>query len=344
MKRKLFCLLGVLTCIALASGASSEAAEEDFFKGKTLRFIVAYSPGGGFDTYTRAIARHIDRHIPGNPTIVVQNMTGAGGFIATNYVYNRAKPDGLTIGNWIGGLVQQQIFGAKGVQYDARKFEWVGVPSTDHAVCGMTQESGITSLEKWFNVKEPIRVGGIGPGGQVSDIPRVLNAAIDVPVRVIDGYGGTADVRLAAERGELAGGCWAWQSMKVTWKRMVESGGVKVIVQAMPKKHPELPDVPLAKDYAKTDEAHKLLKYGIYDTALMTRIYSLPPGTPKDRVEILQKAFMDTMTDPKFLAEAAKSKLEIDPTSGPELKKLVDGQFDMPPELVQKLERVLVPN
>jgi tripartite-type tricarboxylate transporter receptor subunit TctC len=281
MRKRTIYGFSLLAAIVLAFGLSTRASGEDFYKGKTLRFVVAFSAGGGFDTYTRAIARHMGRHIPGNPTTLVQNMTGAGGIIATNYMYNKAKPDGLTIGNWIGGLVQQQIFGAKGVQYDARKFEWVGVPSKDHAVCGMTVASGITSLDKWFASKTPVKVGGIGPGGQVSDIPRILNAALGVPVKVIDGYRGTAKVRLAAESGELAGGCWAWQSMKVTWKRMVESGGVKVIVQAMPEKHPELPDVPNASDYAKTEEAHQYLKYGIHDTALMTRLYSLPPGTPK---------------------------------------------------------------
>ncbi|MFQ5815939.1 MAG: Bug family tripartite tricarboxylate transporter substrate binding protein [Candidatus Hydrothermarchaeaceae archaeon] len=329
--------------IALLVSASTTAWGEEPYKGKTLRFIVAYSPGGGFDTYTRAIARHISKHIPGHPTTIVQNMTGAGGFIAANYMYNKAKPDGLTIGNFIGGLVQQQILGNKGVKFDGRKFEWIGVPVVDHPVCGLTKVTGIKNIKDWQAAKRPIKVGGIGPGGTVSDVPRVLAAALGLPVKVIDGYRGTAKVRLAAEAGELAGGCWAWQSMKVTWRRMVESGGVRIVLQAMDKKHPELGNVDNAIDFAKTDEARALLKYGIHDTATITRFYSLPPRTPKKIVKLLRKAFMDTMRDPKFLSEAKKSKLEINPVTGERVEKIVQGMFKLDAKMVSRLKEILVP-
>ncbi|MFQ5851854.1 MAG: Bug family tripartite tricarboxylate transporter substrate binding protein [Candidatus Binatia bacterium] len=339
-----FFILAAAIGLAFTQGVDSASAQEPFYKGKTVRFIVAYSAGGGFDTYTRAIGRHIGKHIPGNPRIVVENMTGGGGMIAANYLYNQAKPDGLTIGNWIGDLVLQQIFGKRGIQIDARRFEWVGVPSTDHPVCALTKASGVTTLEKWFASKRPVKIGGIGPGGTASDVPRILKAALGLPIKVIDGYKGTAKVRLAAESGEVDGGCWAWQSVKATWKKMVESGGVRIVLQAMPKKHPNLPKVPNAIDFAKTDEARLLLKYGIHDPALITRFYSLPPGTPKERVRILQGAFMATMKDAEFLAEAKKSKIEINPIDGKEVQKIVAGLFNLDPNLIAKLRKILVPN
>ncbi|MFQ5853588.1 MAG: Bug family tripartite tricarboxylate transporter substrate binding protein, partial [Candidatus Binatia bacterium] len=287
MKRRSLSLISFVIGLALLLGAITPSSAKEPFKGKNLRFIVAYSPGGGFDTYTRAIARHISKHIPGHPTTLVQNMTGAGGFIAANYMYNKAKPDGLTIGNFIGGLVQQQILGNKGVKFDGRKFEWIGVPVVDHPVCALTKASGVKNIKDWQALKKPLKIGGIGPGGTVSDMPRILGAALGLPVKVIDGYRGTAKVRLAAEAGEIAGGCWAWQSVKVTWRRMVQSGGVRIVLQAMDKKHPELRDVDNAIDFAKTDEARALIKYGIHDTAIITRFYSLPPRTPKKTVNLL---------------------------------------------------------
>jgi putative tricarboxylic transport membrane protein len=179
------------------------ASDDNFYRGKTIRLIVAFSAGGGYDAYSRTIGRHLGKHIPGNPTVVVENMTGAGGIIHANFMY-QAKPDGLIIGNNAGGLILQQIMGAKGIEFDGKKFEFLGAPGSDHHVCTLSKASGITSMEKWFASKDPIKFGGVGPGGGASDNPRVLQAALGLPIKVIDGYKGTADIRLAAESGELA--------------------------------------------------------------------------------------------------------------------------------------------
>lgn len=220
------------------------SAQDMFYKGKTIRLIVAFSAGGGFDTYSRAIARHLAKHIPGNPVIIVDNMTGAGGFIQANYMYLQAKPDGLTIGSNIGGLFLQQIFGAKGIEFDGRKFEYLGGPAVDNPVCALTKASGITSIEKWYAAKEPVKLGGVGPGGTASDVARIVQAALNLPIKVVEPYKGTADIKLAAEEGELAGGCWAWESIKTMWRKGLETGDVAVMVLAMPKKHSDLPNVP----------------------------------------------------------------------------------------------------
>ena len=340
-------LLGVLV-LALATVSYVEpgraaSADDSFYKGKTIRLIVAFSAGGGYDAYSRTIGRHLSKHIPGNPAIVVENMTGAGGIIHANFMYLQAKPDGLIIGNNAGGLFLQQILGAKGIQFDGKKFEYLGVPGADHVTCGITKASGVTSVEKWFAAKEPVKFGGVGPGGTASDVARTVQAALGLPIKVIDGYKGTADIRLAAESGELAGVCIAWESFKTTWRKAIETGDVNPVLQAMPKKHPDLPNVPLAIDYAKTDEARRLLKYGVHDTAVITRPYFLAPGTPKARVQLLRKAFADTLKDPELLAEAKKANLEIEYVSGEDVDAVVQGLHKIEPAFVAKLKQMLVP-
>jgi tripartite-type tricarboxylate transporter receptor subunit TctC len=336
--------ISTVVCAALvAFGPLSSVSGEEFFKGKTIRLIVGFSPGGGFDTYTRLIARHLGRHVPGNPNTMVQNMTGAGSLISANYMYKRAKPDGLTIANFHGSLALQQVLGGKGLQFDIRKFDWLGVPVQGSSACALTTASGITSMDKWFAAKEPVKLGGTAPGGTTSDIPRVLKAALGLPIKLVEGYGGTANIRLAAEGGEVAGGCWQWESIKTTWRKGLESGEVKVVLQALPKKHPELPDVSNAIDYAKSDDARLLIKVGIHNPAAITRYYSLPPGVPRDRVIVLQKAFMETLRDPKLLEDAKGSNIDLDPLTGQQVKEIINEMLGLKPDVVAKLREVLVP-
>jgi tripartite-type tricarboxylate transporter receptor subunit TctC len=285
----------------------------------------------------------LGKHIPGNPSVIVENMTGAGGFIHANHMYRQAKPDGLTLGNNIGGLILQQIMGAKGADFDGKGFEYIGAPSVDNPVCVLTKASGITSVDQWFAAKQPVRLGGVGAGGTASDVARAVQTALKLPIRVVEPYKGTAEIKLAAESGELDGGCWAWESMKTMWPRALETGDVKVVLMVMPKKHPELPNVPLAIDYAKTDDARRILKYAVHDIATITRIYFVPPATPKNRIQTLRKAFADTLKDPEFLADAKKSKLDIEPVAGEELQKLVQNLYKLDPSTLARLKEVLLP-
>lgn len=196
-------------------------AQEPFYKGKTLRIVVATSAGGGYDTYTRSIARHLSKHIPGNPNILVENMAGAGHRIGANHVYKVAKPDGLTLGHFQGSLFLAQALGEKGIDFDTLKYEFIGAPVRDTRACAVTKASGIDNMEKWFASKTPIKLGGIGLGA-TEEIPRMLKVALGLPIQIISGYKGTAEIRLAAESGEVAGGCWTWDSIKATW-----SGAIK---------------------------------------------------------------------------------------------------------------------
>ena len=315
---------------------------QDFYKGKTIHFIVAYSAGGSFDLYTRVIARHISKYIPGNPTTVVDNMTGAGGIIAANHLYNRAKPDGLTVGAWASPLVLQHVLGNEAILFDGRKFGYLGVPSPYDTGCYFGRDSGINTMEDWFAAKRTIKISSIGPGTSTSDVPKLLKVALRLPLEVIDGYKGGAEARLAVVSGEVDAFCGSWQATKTVWRSELEARKVHQVVQASLKPHPELKSIPLAINYAKTEEARLFLK--IADNAHGYQFpYSVPPGTPPDRLQILQKAFMDVLKDSELLAEARKGDLEIDPIDGPTLAKIFAGLYELDSGTTAKLKEILVP-
>jgi tripartite-type tricarboxylate transporter receptor subunit TctC len=321
---------------------SLPAAESDFFHGKTIRIIVGTSPGGGFDVYSRTLARHMGKYMPGNPNFLVENMPGAGHRIAANHLYKVARPDGLTMGNFFGGLLVGQVLGYPGLEFDAMKYEYVGVPVKDSPVCALTKASGVTNYDQWSTAKVPVKLGATGADDlMLYGIPKILNAALGLPTQVVAGYKGTADIRLAAESGELAGGCWGWESIRSTWKKAIDSGDVNVVLQTIPKAQPDLPKVPLAIDMAKTEEGRELIQIGIHNVSAITRPYVLPPGTPKDRVQMLRKAMADTLKDQDFLAEVKKVNFAVDPISGEELEGIIHGLFKIKPATLARLKDIL---
>jgi tripartite-type tricarboxylate transporter receptor subunit TctC len=333
-----------LTCFTYAHAPSeAAAAEQEFYKGKTVRVIVGFAAGGGFDAYARTIARHMPKHIPGNPVMVVDNMTGAGSRLAANYLYKASAPDGLTIGNFIGSLLLQQILGDQGIEFDGRKFEWLGAPVMDDTACALTKASGVTNLDQWFASKKQIKLGGEAPGANDSDVPRILRATLNLPIQLIEGYKGTSFIRIAAEAGEVDGGCWTWASIRSTWKKGIDSGLVNVVLQVNSKKPPDMTNVPNAIDYAKTAEAKQLIEAGVHAQSAILRAYALPPGTPKDRLTILRDAFMALMKDKEFAAEIAKANLELNPLSGTEVETTARKLYQLDPSMVGKLKEILVP-
>jgi tripartite-type tricarboxylate transporter receptor subunit TctC len=281
------------------------------------------------------------KHIPGEPTITVENMPGAGHLIGANHVYRVAKPDGLTMGHFIGTLFLQQLLGKPGVEFDALKYNFIGVPAQDNYMIGLSNTTGISSVDQWFASKTVIKIGGIGAGSATDDIPKILAATIGLPLQVVAGYKGTSEVRLAFNSGEVQGICNAWESFKSTWRKELDAKEVALVLQAIPTRHREVPDVPLAIDYAKTDEAKKMIRSVVHTIAPTVRPYVLPPGTPKDRVEILRRAFMSTMKDPEFLAEADKAKLDINPLDAATLETNVKEVFNLDPVLVPRLKEIL---
>ncbi|HYY26006.1 MAG TPA: tripartite tricarboxylate transporter substrate-binding protein [Candidatus Udaeobacter sp.] len=328
----------VLTQVGIVEHAFAQA---NYYEGKTVRFIVGFSAGGGYDAYTRTIARHMGKHVPGSPVFVVDNMAGAGSLIAANYVYKAAKPDGLTIGHFIGGLFLQQLLGKAGVEFDSLKFEYIGVPAQDHFILGIAKSAGITDPDKWIASKQVVKFGGVATGSGTDDFPNLLKATIGLPIQMVSGYKGTADIRLAFNSGEIAGVSNSWESTKSTWKKELEIGDLIPILAATSKPHPELPKLPLAISFAKTDEAKKLIQTVERVHGASVRPYVVTPGTPKERVQILRKAFMDTMKDPAFLAEAQKANLDINADGGAGLEQNVRDIFKLEPALIAKLKEVL---
>lgn len=333
-------LLPIFISVSLVTSAVASSVEE-FYKGKTIRFVVGASAGGGYDTYTRLIARRFAQYVPGKPTIVVQNMPGAAMLIAANYIFNGAPRDGTVIGHWSGPLILQQLLENPAVQFDGRKFKWLGMPTSDSLVCILTERSGIKTAEEWRKAKRPLKLGAVGPGTSGTDDTKLLAAATDFPMQLIEGYKGTADIRLAAETGEVEGTCtFGWQSAKVTWDKALQAGQVHVVLQTTLEPHPELKGVPLAVEYAKTEEGKKLLRIAS-DLYGKQRLYSLPPQVPEQRVRALQKAFINTLKDSQLLAEAQKARLEINPVDGPGIEKMVNGLYEIEPAIVNRVKQLL---
>ena len=341
MTRKFFGFIVVAAWMFLGV-IQPPALAQDFYKDKTVRFIVGYSPGGSFDLYTRVIARHFSKHVPGNPTTIVENMTGAGGIIAANHLYNVAKPDGLVIGAWAAPLVLQQIMGNEAVKFDARKFGYLGVPSPYDTVCMFNDKSGVRDMNDLLKAKRSMKISAIGPGTSTSDIPKLLKAALNLPLDVLDGYKGGAGARVAVESGEVDGYCGSWQTVETVWRSSYKSGTIHPVLQATLASHPKYKQVPLAIDYAKTDLARQLVT--VADSAHGAQFpYTVPPGVPPDRLELLQKAFVNTLNDGEFLAEAKKSKLDIEVIDGPNIAKKLGALFELKPDVVAKMREVLLP-
>jgi tripartite-type tricarboxylate transporter receptor subunit TctC len=332
--------LGAVALVGAVFGAVARA--QDVFKDKTLTFIVGSSPGGAYDQYTRLIARHIGKYLPGNPTRIVENMPGAAGLITANHIYNRSKPDGLTIGAWPSPLILQQIMGNDAIKFDGRKVGWLGIPAHYDTACFFNRESSIRSMEDWINAKRPMKIGSIGPGTSLSDVPKLLKAALSLPLEMVEGYKGGAEARLSVENGEVDGLCASWQSTKVIWRNQVQSGKINVVLQTTLKSHPDLKKIPLAINYAKTEEAKTLLR--VADNVHVYQFpYSVAPGTPPDRLRLLQQAFVETLNDRDLIAEASKAQLEVGAIDGPTTAKTFASLYDLNPELIAKLKEILVP-
>jgi len=318
-------------------GASAIAA--DPYAGKTIDFEVGADVGGGYDIYARALARHMGRHIPGNPQIVPQNMPGAGSLRVANYIYQVAPRDGTAFATMGRASVVAQLFGQGGAQFDPRRFTWLGSANDEVSVCVTTDRSGIAKLDDLYN--KELAIGSTGAADDTYQFPAVINRTLSTKFKTITGYPGGNDVSLAMERDEVQGRCgWSWSSIKATRMDWVKSRKIIVLLQMSLGKHPDLPDIPLVTDLAKNDEQQQIFKL-IFARQVMGRPFMTSPGVPKERVEALRRAFDETMKDKEFLAEADKAQLEITPVDGAALQKLVAEVYQTPPAIAQKAAELL---
>jgi tripartite-type tricarboxylate transporter receptor subunit TctC len=333
-------IFSFLTAIAwfFTCTAAGHAATQDNYQGKMIRIVVGFSPGGAFDAYSRSLSRHMRKYLPGNPAISVENMPGAGSLIAANYLYKAAAPDGLTVGNFIGSVLMGQILGQKGIEFDARKFAYVGAPARYYPVCVFSKASGITSLEKWIAAKTPVKMGGIGQGTAGDNTIRILRATLGLPIQLVSGYKGMAEIRLATEAGEVAGTC---VGPRTVWQKALETAEVVPALQVTPTPAPDFPKVPLAIDMAKNDEARKLIEVGVHNDSAIALTYALPPGTPRELVVTLRRAFTETMKDGEFSGEMKKARLDVEPVAGEEVEKIINDAFKLDAALIGKLKDIL---
>jgi tripartite-type tricarboxylate transporter receptor subunit TctC len=315
------------------------ASAADFYEGKTLRFVVGSAPGGGYDTYTRMIARHIGRHIPGNPATVVENREGAGGLIAANYLYKQAAPDGLTIAVFNNSNIVQKALGDPRISIDFRKLGWIGAPSVGVPMCMVMGFTGLKTLDDVLQSKKPLKMGANRAGSTGHDLPLILNQSLGTKFEVISGYSGTSKIRVALQSRELDGFCSQWESMRVTARSMLDAeGDNKLIPYVINEKweDPEVRNLPLFKEVIKDPK-----KFAIYkawaDQMDFQRPLSAPPATPRERLEILRNALRDVLKDKTLLEEAKKAKLIVTYVSGEKTATLVDEILSMPEDAKKSL-------
>jgi len=329
--------LAALAALQISTVTAQSAAE--FYQGKSIDLEIGYSVGGGYDLYARLLARHLGQHIPGNPTIVPRNMEGAASLRLANYLYSAAPRDGTVIGAISRGAAFDPLLNENGAQFDASKFSWIGSANNEVSVCVALQSSGIASFDDVLT--KPLTIGSTGVGDDTYQFPALMNAELGTKFKIVTGYPGGNDITLALERGEVQGRCgWSWSSIVATRKDWITSKKVSVLVQMSLSKHPDLPDVPLVMELAKTNEQRQIFKL-IFARQVMGRPFAAPPGVPADRVAVLRAAFAETMKDKAFLDDAAKGKFEINPVGGEELDALVKEIYQTPADVTKKAAAIL---
>jgi tripartite-type tricarboxylate transporter receptor subunit TctC len=344
MKRG-FCLCLVLFVFSLLPG-SMHGASQEFFKDKSIRLLVGTSTGGAMDDWGRFIAQYLGKHIPGNPDVVVQNMPGAGTVIAANHLYNIAKPDGLTLGLVNPGIYVDQLIGAQEIRFDWPKFSWIGSPERVDQVL-FVRADAYKSLEDIRMAKEAPRCGATGRAGLAYFLPKLVEEALGLKIHMVLGYGGGGDMNLAIEKGEIqcrAGTVSAYVGREPT-STWIKTGFVRALVQSGSTRYPKLPDVPTLyqlMETHKTADATKRVAKVMLSSGDFGRPIMAPPGMPADRIKILREAFNKTMNDPALLADAKKRKWDLDATSGEELESIAKEVMVQPPEVIERVKKLLL--
>lgn len=323
--------LGV-AALMVASSVVTPGACADFYQGKTLKLIIGYSAGGGYDLYGRMLAKHLGGHIPGNPTVVPSNMEGAGSLRAANYLYSAAPKDGTVIGTFSRSFAIAPLISK--APFDARKFTWLGSITKDVSVC-MTWHS--SAIKSWGDMmSRQFVAGGEAAGSDPNIFALMYKNVFGANVKLVSGYPGTNDIMLAMERGEVDGLCGvSWSTIKGRHANWISQNTINVPVQAAMQKDPQLPNVPLVFDLVKSEEQTQILKL-LIATQVLARPFAAPPGIPSDRTEILRKAFDDTMSDPDFRAEADRLSIDVNPISGPSIQALVEEIYTTPKDVLAK--------
>ena len=334
--RVLLALGGIASC--LGNPAAAQGSID--FAGRTIGINIGYGPGGGYDTYARALATFFGRHIPGNPTVVPRNMPGAGGLTVASYIYSVAPHDGTELGAFASSTAMEPLMGDPSAKFDPSKFRWIGSMSEDISFCGLWQHPGALTSFKQMLTKQT--VFGSAGGASTSQLhPLLLINLLHAKIKLIPGYAGTRETNLAMQRGEIDGACSLFlTSIMSDFLHDVQSGRLKLVIQMGPKTTDVFGKIPSVYDFVKTDEDKQVLDL-FFKQLLLARPIVAPPGMSKERLAVLRKAFMDTMHDPAFLAYAKKVNIDIDPATGDEAEKLVRQFTNYPADVIKKAQAVI---
>src|SRR5262245_43060585 len=330
-------LLAGISIVALSGGAAAQDAGDQFFRGRQINLIVGSSPGGGYDIYARLLSRHLSKHIPGNPGVVVTNMPGAASNTAAAHIYNVAPKDGTVVGALQTAAVLDPLFGDPArMKHDASKFIHLGSADIDYYICVSRADAAVKSYKDLL--AQELIIGASQPGTSTRDFPALLNSMTGAKIRLVSGYPGTREITLAIEKGEVQGLCgFSWSSLQAQRPDWLKSGFIRVLVQEHDKGHPTLNKmgVPLAVDFAKSPENRRIMEL-IYSSETFGRPYMLPAGVPAERVAALRKAFLAALRDKELLTDAERIGLEIDPISGEELQALAERIYATPAAIIEQ--------
>jgi tripartite-type tricarboxylate transporter receptor subunit TctC len=329
----------LLGTIALSGTA---AAQADFYKGKTIELIISTGVGGGLDTNARMVARHLPKHIPGNPTIIAKNMPGAGHVRAANFIDNQAPKDGTTIGTLIPAFVLAQVLNrTDAIQFDAAKMPWLASTSASNSTVYVWKTTGVNTIDD--AKKKMVLMGGTGAGSYTTLYPLILNHVLGTQFKIVSGYTSTAEIGLAMERGEVQGRAGNnFNSLKSENPELLKEGKIAILAQVGLERDPEFKSVPLLVDFAKTDEERQILKLFSADVVI-GRPFLTAPGVPAERVEILRKAFAAMTKDPDYLKDSAQANLDVQLVEGEKIQKIVEELVATPPDIVAKAKLAMEP-
>lgn len=331
-----------MTALGLAQSADKEVA--DFYRGKQIRIVIGSGPGGTYDIYSRLLSKHMGRFIAGNPSMLVQSRSGAGGLIAANTIYNSEPRDGTVIGSFGETFPLRQAMGAPGIQFDSAKYQWIGSAISTAIACMARTDTAVASFQDIADGK-PFTVGTMAPGSTIYDTPAIINAAFNLQMKLVRGFEGVAAIVNATESKEVEGYCASWLAMLTTGRhlQLMESGLIKpiLIMGDRTPDHPRLKGVPAAESLAKSDEAKQLLR-AMHAPSQITNPYMVHPAVPRERVEALRRAFMATFADAEFLADAKKARLGFTPSSGAQVAQVVQAIMKTPAAVLAKMKKILV--
>ena len=323
--------LALLACASLPLAAAAQPN----FSGKTVTLVVGYKPGGGYDATARMLARHLPNHIPGKPTVIVQNMPGGNSIIAANHIYNVAKPDGLTIGTFNRNLPIAQLTGVQGVKYDMTKFEWIGSAANETTILAIRNDLPYKTFDDLRKAKENVIIGSTGPGANTHDFPLLLKDLLGVKLKIVSGYSSSADIMLAVERKEVDGRAGSYTSLR----QFIDRGLVRPIIRAR-STEPGVEKLPVDESFAQNPRAKAIMALRSAPE-VVARPYVLPPKTPAEIVKAYREAFAATIKDPALVAEANKAKFDLEYTSGDEALKVMKEVLSQPKDIVDEFSKYI---